>query len=156
MDAPPVNNLSPVCVEDLPKSRRPGKAEWVLAGLLFLNAIIGLVLGTAISLPSGRFDQVAVLLPVLGLAAGGLMLRWPVLGLFLGQLFYLPQVLHYSTPESNWSIQCGLSASFYLEWRDAAKVGINVLAIALLVAHFALLNLRGRKTRAGRLPGCVN
>jgi hypothetical protein len=158
MEAPTLDSRPPVAVADAPKAPRLSKFEWVLAGVLAVNASMGatVFLGLGCWTPHTVWDLLALVLPVLGLAAAGTMWRWPVLGLFLGQLFYLPQCVYLTSPDATWGVRCGLNLSFYMQWAGGVTAGVNFLAIALLVAHFVVLNLRGRRGRAGRTRGCVN
>jgi hypothetical protein len=84
------------------------------------------------------------LLPALGFVAAGLMVRYPVIGLALGIVFYALQTISYFGPEGNWGIRSGLHLSFPVRLGNDALV-VNVLAIVLSVAHVvAALDCRTR------------
>jgi len=89
------------------------------------------------------------ILPVLGFLAVALMIRRPVLGLSLGALFYLPQTFSYTSSEFYWGLQSGLKVVIYMQ-NEHGKVAVNLLAVALLVAHIALVTRRVRGARAGK------
>jgi hypothetical protein len=110
----------------------------VLLALLLINAVLGVFfIAGPLVLSAARpswVGMVALLLPTLGLVAGGSMIRYPVVGLALGAIFYALQAIAYFGPEGNWGFRSGLHVSFTVRLASGALV-VNALAILLSVVH---------------------
>ena len=124
------------------------RGEKVLLALLVVNALAGVVFVLTAFAGSGSASPVLIaaglLLPCLGFVAAGVMPRRPLIGLVLGAVFYLLQILSYFGPHGAWGVRSGLHASFTVRLGDGVIV-INVLAIVFCLAHvFLLLNRRAR------------
>jgi hypothetical protein len=103
------------------------------AWLLLLNGALGLCVGLGAAFYQGTAP--AVLWSVLGLLAGALAMRAPVLGLAVGLLYYVPQVLSFHGSDVSFSVRSGIS----LAWAVHLTAGVLVINLAALA--LALLNV---------------
>lgn len=127
----------PVADPPIP-ARRLTRGQKILLLLFLINAAAGafFILGAFVLGLAQSFVLAAagLLLPAFGFAAAGLMVRYPVIGLALGIVFYALQTISYFSPEGNWGIRSGLHLSFSVRLGNGGLV-VNVLAIVLSLAH---------------------
>ena len=145
-DEPYAPPMAPLAEPPTPAGRYT-RGEKILWGLLLVNSLIGGIWMIAYVLVNrGQVINVAVvglglLLPLFGLAATMLIYRRPTLGLALGGLFYLAQVIGYRSPGGSWGLTSGITVYMTSAAANGVVV-VNVFALVLVFCHWGAWILR--------------
>lgn len=131
------------------------RAEKIFLALLAVNALAVVVLNSPDLARTHRVSlelvATGLLVPCLGFAAAGVMLRYPTIGLSLATAFYLLLAVTYLGPDSMWHVASGVRASFSITLGEIFII-VNVLALVLLLASVFLLVHRASLTARASDP----
>ena len=112
------------------------KQDKIISGIILAHSLLGLAWVLWVASHFGFPAQFVIpnlLLVALGVVSGLGWLRQRRWSVPLTIILYLAQLIHVITPQFPWSYSLGFNLSIGLGWFTAGSVGLNLLALFMLL-----------------------